>query len=203
MRGLFVGLTAVALMSSSLARADALPPPQACPPGTQGWSSHSGTGCNARTCQTDSHCDSRYEEPATCQQWRVCSVVQEERVYRRRAPADSEPATRSVRYVVGTCDPSEACTGLEESPPGGRSRQLDPADVECVEALHCVPTALPDLPRPTIEMEAEASAESEAEEGTGSASDGVCGCALRSSQAVPLALLGWVAGLALVRRRDS
>jgi hypothetical protein len=201
MRRLFRLLIAVGLMSSSVGWADALPPPQACPPGTQGWSSHNGMGCNARTCQTDSDCDSRYEEPATCEQWRVCSVTREERVHRRRAPVDSEPVTRSQSYVVGTCDPNDGCTGLEEAPPGGRSWNLDPADVECIEALHCVPESLPDLPRPIIESEA--SAESKTQQEKESATEGACGCALRSSQAVPLALLGWVGGVALLRRRDS
>lgn len=166
------GLSAfVLLLLGATAHADSLEPPPACPPGSRGQSTHEGLWCEPWTCSSDADCNG-----GRCVPWRVCTRVATVAPDRwgRRPP---EPLT----IVVGSCQPSHACTGTEEPPPPVVGSFDASASPTCTEATYCVPVALPQFPTRDVE---------EADEGpegtvTGSAPESPagpratrnCGCA--------------------------
>lgn len=108
-----------ALLVPRLAAADAVPPPpDNCPPGARGTTSHSGTACEPIPCATDADCRQNQpygEPPRVCRSTRLCIGEEERRNWRRNN------ATWKVSVARGDC--SSAC----------------PAGTTCQEALRCVP----------------------------------------------------------------
>lgn len=108
-----------ALLVPRIAAADALPPPpEDCPPGARGTSSHSGPACLPIPCATDADCRRNQpygDPPRVCRSTRLC-IGEEVRTNWRRPDA-------SWKVTVARGDCSSAC----------------PAGTTCQEALRCVP----------------------------------------------------------------
>jgi MYXO-CTERM domain-containing protein len=159
-------------------------------------------------CETDESCERT--PGTTCQEWRVCTFEREVTVYshRRGGRMDSglgtEPATVERTFVVGTCDPSEACMGLEEPAPPSLYLRGD-EEISCAEQQLCVPEMLPPLPRIAPDEAADDASESDRSDDSrsrGARKQGKgCGCSPGPTQALPLALAGLIGGLALLGRR--
>jgi hypothetical protein len=154
--------------SASVARADAIEGPPACPPGSSGRSSHHGQWCEPAVCDAEAAC----EGGARCTSFRVCTrgslVPPNHRLI--------DPAAVPVRMemVIGTCDPAEACTGLEEPPPPTIGAMIDePPACRAIDV--CVPSALPSLP--TSASPAPPVAASPSTPPSPSVSAHACGCA--------------------------
>lgn len=132
------GALVAALLLPTLARADAIAGPPACPPGSRGQSSHSGQWCAPATCTADSECG----PAATCRPWRVCTRDSDVELGGLRA--GPEPPVR-MQMVVGTCDPASKCRGDEEPPPQLVGKLLA-GPPSCRDERHCVANDLPALP---------------------------------------------------------
>lgn len=203
----------------TLAWADVIPTPSACPPGALADVSHSGSYCAVWSCDSDSDCEHYSQKGNTCEERRVCTIDKEERVYtrRRQPPRDpnAKPETITRTYVVGSCPPEAGCTGREEPPP--RSVYLHSDDeIQCETQSVCVPPELPPLPTQAWasvngpeEPESPSSKKSAKDEpssgGTSRSNDSDRGCGLAPGviQSIPLALAALIGGMAMVRRRES
>ncbi len=138
---LALGLGFALLMSHGAARADAIPPPPACPPGSRGMSSHAGECCVPATCQSDADCKDL--KGTTCRPWRVCTRVYLVPAGGRRS-RDIPP--RPQELAVGSCPVEEGCTGDEEPPPPTAGKPSGGGVPSCVDQDYCVAKALPPLP---------------------------------------------------------
>lgn len=136
-RLLVVGVIMGAAMPA--ARADAISPPPACPPGSQGRSSHAGEWCEPAACQSDSDCS---KLGGSCRPWRVCTRAAKAQHGGLRG-FDRPPM--DVTLAVGSCAPDEACRGDEEPPPPTIGSWAEGPPV-CTNATYCVPASLPPLP---------------------------------------------------------
>ena len=170
----------------AMAQADALPPPPACPPGSQGTTSHAGPRCVPAPCDSDEDCK---EVGGSCRDWRVCTRSTKVGPHRRRRGAP--PTYHEI--VVGTCPPADKCKGDEEPPPPTVGKLID-VPPSCSERKFCVPASLPPLPAPTAS----------AKRGPGGKRSrlGACGCRLGSKSGADSS--GWLSAfglLALVLRR--
>jgi len=115
---------------------------------------------------------------------------------------DVEPRTYTATYVIGTCDPSEECTGLEETPAPGAYR-VPVEEITCTTAKYCVPDALPALPRIAPLKDDEKQSEDDEESRPKSEGSSTCACNPGVTGSVSLALMALLGGLSLVRRRAS
>lgn len=179
-----VSLGLALILSAFTARADAIPPPPACPPGARGVALHDGEWCEPAPCTSDTDCR---EGTGTCRPWRVCT-----RLYSIKPGGlrPDDPPPRDVALVVGSCSQAQACTGEEEPPPPTAGRaQAGPT--QCRDGDYCVPASLPSLP----------SAGAPGSATKGPASRRSCGCRV----GVPASGLGGGLGLGLlwiwIRRR--
>jgi hypothetical protein len=178
---------------SSVARGDAIDPAPACPPGAQGASSHAGHWCVPWPCTSDAEC-----RGGACRRWRVCTRVSDVPIGGLRMFRPGEPTSHEETLVVGTCDPSRACTGTEEPPPptAGTLREGAPS---CTEATYCVPAELPELPGASATTTAPARPRTPR---PSPSSSGGCNVARRTSGAGAIGiLLAAIAVLVLARRR--
>lgn len=110
-----VSLAAITLLLSPAVRADAvLPPPEDCPPGSIGQSSHNGPFCSVTTCSTDADCEGKCS-------WRdrdrgrrlrcedsVPLCIEQREFSNWRRPQNSQ-TKNIVPVAVGSCDGSRAC----------------------------------------------------------------------------------------------
>ena len=178
------------------ARGDAIAPAPACPPGSQGQSSHAGQWCAPAPCKADSDCK---VEGVNCRRWRVC--VRETTVSHNRR----RPTLRQQDVVVGTCPPGKACKGDEEPPPP-QVGTLKEGAPRCSTGEYCVPASLPPLPQVAKDVEEEEEEEEEevkkSRNSTSKSRRKGCGCQTSSPVAhnAPLVLLA-AALLLLARRR--
>lgn len=179
------------MLPSSVANADAIEGPPACPPGSRGGSAHEGQWCEPWTCESDAECDG-----GRCVPWRVCTRVASV------VPGGlwpEPPPARPRTLVVGTCDPARACTGTEEPPPPTVGTFEGAAPPACAEARYCVPVALPSFPGRAPPAQAPPDVAPEAPSPATSARN--CGCRATTTSmhggAIALALLA----LTLRRRR--
>lgn len=176
----------VATLLPLRARADVIGAPPACPPGSHGRTTHTGSWCVPWKCAIDTDCG----EGSACKPWRVCTRAGEVYAPGGHSIADSPPPER-VPMVVGTCDPAAACRGDEEPPPVMTRPVAGDAPV-CVVADHCVESDLPPLPLRSGEVPvAPASA------ATPAPASG-CGCAVDPRGGPNV---GWLGLVALARRR--
>ncbi len=93
------------LFISPVAFADAvMEPPEDCPVGSEGISSHAGEWCEELTCDANSSCP----EGTECLSISVCLDVYEEDCGGMR-PDTGEPCTFEVREVLGVCETDSDC----------------------------------------------------------------------------------------------
>jgi hypothetical protein len=186
--------------------ADAIPSrSSACPPGAIGTSSHDGDRCVLRHCETDEDCDGSWREISTCRQWRACSFTREVEfnpvwLY----PGDPERGTLvEETSLVGSCDPADACTGLEDPPPASVQLRGDEL-IECEELMLCVPRSLPALPRiGPVELSEDPPSKTPIAADDSSSKDArSCSCSAGLTQALPLTLAGLIGGMSLLRRKE-
>ena len=93
------------LLLSPIAAADVVSdPPEECPTGSQGTSSHSGTWCAERTCDDTEDCP----EDSECLSTSVCLHVFETECGGIGSDT-GEPCTFEVREVLGDCESDDDC----------------------------------------------------------------------------------------------
>jgi MYXO-CTERM domain-containing protein len=129
-------LLLVLVLPASLASADAVDGPPACPPGARGRSAHEGQWCVPATCDAGCEAGERCEDRRVCVQ--TASVI----------PGGLRPTTpppQPRELVVATCDAASACTGMEEPPPPTVGT-LPTTPPTCSTMRVCVPSAWPSLP---------------------------------------------------------
>lgn len=186
---------ALALLLPAVAHADAIDGPPACPPGSRGDAAHEGQWCEPWPCTSDAECGG-----GRCVPWRVCTRVASVVPGGRWAePPPAQPRT----LVVGTCDPSRACTGTEEPPPPTVGSFEGAPPPRCDEASYCVPVALPPFPGRASEPAQPSSARAPAEQASPApaTSSRNCGCRVAATSTRGSGLLVGVIALALRRRR--
>ncbi|MBW2457516.1 MAG: hypothetical protein JRI68_23615 [Deltaproteobacteria bacterium] len=194
-----LALGVVLLAAHGTARADSIPPPPACPPGSRGLSSHAGERCVPATCQSDADCKDL--KGTTCRRWRVCVRTHMVPAGGRRG---GEVPPRAEDLAVGSCPVEKGCTGDEEPPPLTAGK-ANPGPPHCLDADYCVPQALPPLPTSSPgkgdDDEDEDDEEEDGEETSPAA--GCCKCHLGARQDGQ----GWLMALGLallaLRRRRS
>ena len=184
----------------STARADAIAPRPACPPGSRGQSSHAGQWCAAATCKTDEDCKVK---GSTCRNWRVCVRDAKASHHRRR------PAPTTTTLVVGTCAPDKKCRGDEEPPPP-LIGTLEKGTLRCVTARHCVPASLPPMPQTKPKPKPKPGSnddddedEKESRRAAPRTRSKGCGCRSSGPVATATAPLLFIAALLFFRRRRS
>ena len=102
MRSLFLFLF---FFLSPVAFADAvMDPPEECPVGSEGVSSHAGEWCAEQTCDVDTTCP----EGTECLSTSVCLDVYEEACGGMQIDT-GEPCTIEVREVLGACETDDDC----------------------------------------------------------------------------------------------
>lgn len=141
MRTLLATLTLLAL--PTLASADAIEGPPACPRGAHGRTSHSGQWCEPLPCTGDGDCS----DGARCEPVRMCTVTASiPPGGRRRMPGPGEPPETPyvATLAVASCDAAASCTGTEEPwpPTAGNIANRTPS---CATARMCVMPPLPSL----------------------------------------------------------
>lgn len=122
-----------ALFVAPGARADAVPnPPDNCPNGAFGITSHAGTWCEATTCSPTNTCDTRYGGDALkCETQGLCVRSESYTAGGRRA-VDEPPLQLTRQVADATCTAGETCAD------GSR----------CVVAQRCVRASLVDAFNP-------------------------------------------------------
>lgn len=182
-------------VSASGARADAISPAPACPPGSLGRSSHAGQWCAAAPCTEDTDCK---REGHSCKKWRVCQQAAMVSHNRRR------PHSSRMVQVISTCAPRAACKGDEEPPPPLVGKPE--GETTCTTGQYCLPASLPALPAPAPEEDDDAEDEEDDDKAPKAraprTSDG-CGCRSRSAAAQGGASVLVALGLLLMVRRRS
>ena len=100
-------LLALALLLPCPAFADAIgPPPDTCPPGAVGESSHEGAWCQPSTCSTDGHCP----DGSKCREGVGLCVSQQEVPCGGLYPPELEPCTTTLIEAHGSCTTDSDCT---------------------------------------------------------------------------------------------
>lgn len=154
-RSRVLALLAVAVLGSSAvgslagapsAHADSIGLPEACPPGSQGSSSHAGSWCVPWECWGIGECEAEEHggRPAHCQALRVCT---EARAIFQGSPSGMaygppQPPLE-IDMVVETCAPDGACDGTgDRAPTAGSLRE---GSRTCTVRRLCVVDTLPAL----------------------------------------------------------
>ncbi|UJR84622.1 hypothetical protein [Sandaracinus amylolyticus] len=127
------------VLSASPTRADVVWT-ERCPWGARERTSHSGPRCQPWSCESDAQC----EQGLVCRPWRVCTQTYEVPPGGRGAFRDPPPPPSREEQVVGSCDPSQSCTGDELPRPPTAGRAID--EVHCRVMHACVRPPLPSLP---------------------------------------------------------
>ena len=95
------------LLVASLAWADAVDmPPDNCPTGAEGTSSHSGTWCIPTECSSDDECS---DTPCSEQEIGLCVETEEDVSCGGWMPDTGEPCTFTRRTAHGTCTEQSDC----------------------------------------------------------------------------------------------
>jgi hypothetical protein len=96
------------LFLSPVALADVvMDPPEDCPAGSEGTSSHAGEWCEEQTCDADD-ADASCPEGTECLSTSVCLDVYEDECGGLQ-PDTGEPCTFEVREVLGSCETDDDC----------------------------------------------------------------------------------------------
>lgn len=137
--------------TSGTASADAVgPPPDDCPPGAQGVTSHSGQWCVAMTCNTDADCtggDSlrammgRGGGPTVCREVDLCLTTSTYHAGGRGAYLNGPDAPPLTRVIASACTPSCDAPGV-----CSRAKRCAPA----AAVAPPVPAAPPAPPVPAV-----------------------------------------------------
>jgi len=109
----------VVLTVAATARADeVMPPPDRCPEGCEGVTSHSGPQCVRPVCRTDADCDHGTQCQRRCIQWSTYGAAG-----LIEGPPKPEPPGPDTPYAIdhGSCGHGETC------PPGS----------QCAESARC------------------------------------------------------------------
>ncbi len=203
------------------ARADAVFT-EPCPSGAREATSHAGPRCDPWTCTADAECGTG----RVCRPFRVCAQLHSIPAAGRGAFRDPPPPPSERALVVGSCEPSESCTGAEAPRPPLTGRPI--GEVRCAVASYCArpvlpslatapleapPPAAPPLPAPsapdpsTPALATPPSAAPRANTPAPAAVPSASSCACRASRvtagSVWLGALGMIGLLVLARRRRA
>ena len=107
MRLLLAAAVLAMMLLPTLAFADAIgPPPEKCPPGSVGTSSHEGDWCQPGTCSTDGHCP----DNASCKPDVGLCVTHDEVPCGGLYPRDMEPCTTTLDVAHDACATNADCS---------------------------------------------------------------------------------------------
>lgn len=138
-----VMIAAIALGAASPARADRVPsPPEDCPPGSRGHSSHTGRWCASQPCADDSACG----HGLSCRPSALCIEDQPFVPHSRRPPPGEDPTPQTRAVAVAPCGADGSC----------------PGEARCVRAERCVPGPAEPTPPPPSKTPSPAPASSSA-----------------------------------------